>query len=313
MKQTTLPVRAVAPLNKRPAGDSAENSNESPFKRKAISTNTLAETSSDTPAGASKIDSALSPSNVYTWLNSLSDAEAIRLHELVNVPNAKRTHFIPLSVVNRLSGCTNNQFPARNGQFYTGWLECLISTMGPNRNGEHRLGHPRVRFTVPRNKNDATVQFYSEMKKFIPDEKMRVFDSLATRTEKNSSTEQVRIHVHHIAYNSCRSGPGYRPMAQCGKNLSVSHLCDQVGCVRLEHVPEFVTKHGDNSRRQRCRGIVLVIQTMPDGSENIVKEVPCVHAGSADITDESLAACCRKVCIIPLGEMWPELEYQWKS
>jgi hypothetical protein len=262
-------------------------------------------------------DSAISPpqtpavppkpstsSGVYTWLNSLSDEEAVALHRTVNGPKIDRKVFLPSSIISRLSACKNAQSSERTGQFYVDWLECHISTIAPNKNGSKDPGHPRAKITIPKRQSVASAT-YRELSSAISVDKMQALDRLAPKGVANKA-DQVRIGVHHIAYNSARDRPNFQSLEQCGLGASVSHLCDRVGCCRPEHC-EFVTKHSDNSRRQRCRGIVLVV----DASDNIIKEQPCLHAGSSTVTVKSLGLCCRRVCIVPVGCDWPELEVLW--
>ena len=240
----------------------------------AESSSTPAESSS-TPAESSSTSSA-----VYAWLNSLSDTEAVTLHHLVNGPKIDRKVFLPSPIISRLSVCKNTQSLERNGQFYINWLECHISTIAPNKNGSKDLGHPRAKISIPKRANTASA-IYRQLSSAISVDKMEVLNQLVPEGKTNGG--QVRIGVHHIAYNSARDRPNFQSLEQCGLGASVSHLCDRVGCCRPEHC-EFVTKHADNSRRQRCRGMVLVV----DASDNIIKEQPCIHAGGSTVTLKSL-------------------------
>jgi hypothetical protein len=252
----------------------------------------------DTPAESS------TSSGVYAWLNSLSDEEAVALQRIVNGPKIDRKVYLPSPIIRRLSACKNPQSSERTGQFYVNWLECHISTIAPNKNGSKDLGHPRAKITIPKRLTTASA-VYRELSLAISADKIKALNLLAPKG-KTKGCDQVRIGVHYIAYNSARDRLSFQSLEQCGLGASVSHLCDRVGCCRPEHC-EFVTKHGDNSRRQRCRGMVLVV----DASDNIVKEQPCIHAGSSSVTMKSLELCCRRVCIVPVGIDWPELEALW--
>jgi hypothetical protein len=225
----------------------------------------------------------------------------------VNDQRSASEHFLPGAVASRLVSCENACSELRDGGFYLAWLACRISTIAPNKNGSKDLGHPRIRITVPKKASTAS-DMYKQMSLAISAEKIQAFNSLSSPVLSSGGTDQVRLGVHHVAYNAARARPGFQSLTQCGMGASVSHLCDRVGCVRPEHL-EFVSSHGDNTRRQRCRGLTLVIAQSADV---IIGEQPCLHAGSPEVTEESLALCCRRLCIVPLGKNWPELNKLWE-
>lgn len=247
---------------------------------------------------------------VYAWLNSLSDGEALKLHQKINMPESVPKQFLSPKLIERLSKCTNISSPERDGAFYLSWLECQISSLAPTTNSEGWISHPRVRINIPQRKQ-RTSETYSVVSSAVSPEHLQTFELLAPSKPgvTGYSNRQVRIGVHHIAYNADRGRSNFTTLEKCGKQNSVSHRCDRCGCVRLDHL-EFVTSHGDNNSRQRCRGMILVVDRR-DGKDVILQEQPCVHAGSFGITDPTLTACCRRVCIVPLGTLWPELKDQW--
>jgi hypothetical protein len=129
---------------------------------------------------------------VVTWLNSLSDSEAEGLHHIVNIPKMTRNYFLSPAVVTRLQGCTNLEHPQHDGTYYLDWVQCNISTIAPNKNGNGEQGHPRVKITVP--KKSATMNdIYRQLMRLVSPDKMRTFDGLITGSGYQN---QVRIGVH---------------------------------------------------------------------------------------------------------------------
>lgn len=292
-KRTLEPVTSNPKKKKRISQFHAQNASPGPV----MSSSTVAVS----PSPSSTLTELSTSVWVYTWLNSLSDDEAIALHTIVNGPKIDRKVYLPSPIISRLLACQNPQSSERTGQFYVDWLECHISTIAPNKNGSKDLGHPRAKITIPMKPSTASAT-YRKLSSAISADKMEVLNDLFVKGD------QVRVGVHHIAYNAARNRHNFQSLEQCGLGASVSHLCDRVGCCRPEHC-EFVTKHGDNSCRQRCRGMVLVV----DASDNIIKEQPCIHAGASTVTVKSLELCCRRVCIVPVGTDWPELEVLWSQ
>lgn len=80
---------------------------------------------------------------------------------------------------------------------------------------------------------------------------------------------QWKVMAHHIAYNASDLRVSAPLPLDCGRGGSISHPCDQRGC--LIHV-EATPVHKDNMDRQRCLGILLL-----HFRGVITKEVPCVH------------------------------------
>lgn len=78
-----------------------------------------------------------------------------------------------------------------------------------------------------------------------------------------------------------------------GSGSSVSHLCDQTGCVRKDHL-EVAIVHQTNMNRQRCVGMTLVVI-----ADFIVAEIACKHAAGTYF--EKLTTCCRKVQVLEVG------------
>lgn len=243
---------------------------------------------------------------VWEWLNDLDDTEAVQLNNIINAPTRIRSEtFLAAPLQTRLERCTNIVESSRDGSFYVNWVRCQISVTAPNQTGTGALGHPRLKVTIPRN-TSAPTPIYSQLRASIAATKMDIFDN--NLVARGAETTQVRLGVHHVAYNSDRSRPDFKPFVQWGKGASVSHFCDRTGCVRIDHL-EFVARHAENAERQRCRGMILVISAQGE----IVRELPCTHARTSILNEQSLEFCCRRLCVVPLGEMWPEMDTLWTS
>ena len=84
-------------------------------------------------------------------------------------------------------------------------------------------------------------------------------------------TSYLKVEAHHVAYNADNRRVTAPLPLNVGAGGSVSHLCDEGGCVKQSHL-EATPIHKDNTDRQRCLGVVLLYFRGV-----IVKEVPCKH------------------------------------
>jgi len=105
--------------------------------------------------------------------------------------------------------------------------------------------------------------------------------------------------VHHIAYNADPRREAAPLPLNVGAGGSVSHPCDERGCIaHLESTPV----HGDNMDKQRCKGITLICF-----KGFIIQEVPCAHGECAtplvgeELFEAKILASCRKVRLLELG------------
>lgn len=298
-KQKTLfgwldatPPSTVAQNLAMPTGQSAAPSGPEPVA------------SSDLPGDASE---SLSKTRYSDWLNSLNDDEAHRLYAgLVEFEDA---YFLSEPLYARF--LTVSSRTARDGRWWLEWLRCEISTLSPNKaggSGAGRAGHPRHRIVVPKGFVSKVGQGreYRVVCESVSKDHLAAFHNLE-KADVKSDVRQVRIHAHHIAYNASRASDGYKPLEIGLEGRQISHYCDRVGCVRAEHMSHVDTQ-AENNSRQKCSGAIIVV----DDHDSIVREQLCRHAqlvqpSIAQIDEAGLATCCRRLTIVNLGEMWPEL------
>ena len=106
---------------------------------------------------------------------------------------------------------------------------------------------------------------------------------------------QVKLFCHHVSYAASVSMASALLPLNNGAGGSVSHHCDQIGCICPEHLSTAVNHH-DNLVRQRCPGVFVVVY-----GDQILVERPCSH-GSGLSQPEKLRSSCRKVLTIRLPD-----------
>lgn len=96
--------------------------------------------------------------------------------------------------------------------------------------------------------------------------------------------------MHHLAVRKAN----LELPSNLGSGSSVSHLCDRIGCIKLEHL-EISSQHQENLTRQRCQGLTLVIADVL-GAPQILTINPCVHG----IRLGGVKGTCRKLRLVTL-------------
>jgi len=236
------------------------------------------------------------------FLNSLTLVQSVALFRTL-VPVEKRTH-MTTEKERKLKTCFSDT--SRDGEWWMDWVTCEICTLKADKNGGRSGGHqshPRLKITIPKGVKDNVG--YRKAMEAIGSEHASAFNELCY-THKNS-TSQTYLFPHHLAYNAFRGDPRYREMKIGTPGHQISHRCDRTGCVTEGHL-EYVESQAENNKRQKCVGMVLVI----DEFDVIIKEMACVHAGRSGIVgggldSSQLENCCRRLYIVCLGNRWPEL------
>ena len=237
------------------------------------------------------------------WLNALSNEEAQEFHEIVNGA-ATSTVFLSNTLADRIRRCTNSLDEGRSGAFYVDeWLACQISPFCPVKDGKGKIGHPRIQINVIQKRVDPQ-SWLEKMRGALNEAAVTAFIAL-----KSAGKKQVHLAPHQVAYNSRRTISTYKPIPDnCGRGASISHLCDQTGCVKPFHLV-VAEEHQANTRLVNCTGMNLVV----DANGCIVAELACKHATSRVVDIKALDTCCRRLNIVPIGCEWPELEEQEKD
>jgi hypothetical protein len=238
------------------------------------------------------------------WLNSLNDHEAMEIHKKFNLANSHQAVLrIDDKVAARLKNCVgvNGQ---EDGSYWVNWATCMISNLRPENAKDGRNWHPRFKISVPKPGSKKKIPYYSILEESVSAQHLKTFGSLATPSG-NDGSSQARLHSHHIAFNSDRQRALYQPMHIYGSpGPNISHLCDNTGCVEVEHL-EYALDHAANMKRQNCLGVCITVN-----GNRILGAQPCKHATGFDggeWTEEVLETCCRRLYVVCIGVQWPEV------
>lgn len=128
-----------------------------------------------------------------------------------------------------------------------------------------------------------------ELKGFLREEQWNKFKAAARGP---ASRPNLKFQAHHIAYAAGEFFKQQPLPLDPGRGGSVSHLCDQDGCVTMGHLL-VATKHMANMDRQRCNGVSL---TVCQGV--IMGETPCKHALELEDGTVDIATSCAKVLVL---------------
>jgi hypothetical protein len=165
----------------------------------------------------------------------------------------------------------------RDGPWYTEHVKCLIANISTP-TGQHPRWQVRL--------NAGLSSLGQTLKQAISAK------AWATLT---GYTSYLKVEAHHVAYNADDRRVTAPLPLNVGAGGSLSHLCDECGCVKPPHL-EATPVHKDNMNRQRCLGIVLLYF-----QDTIVKEIPCKHGIERGSDLESgILASCTKVRLIEI-------------
>jgi hypothetical protein len=131
------------------------------------------------------------------------------------------------------------------------------------------------------------------IKSVLDDWQWESLKNIALDSPRVTRGVQIKLPCHHLAYLACRRDGDPVIPSNVGSGASISHLCDQDGCIRGEHL-EVTERHVDNLERQRCIGVTLIVYL-----DVIVHEIPCNH-GRGENNVDKIASSCRKIRIIAL-------------
>lgn len=219
--------------------------------------------------------------NMNEWLNSIQYLEAMAL-------NAEMRAAVGFTTNVQISGgsspvnlsCLSLNEP-RSGNWYMDWVQCeIINLAAP------ATGHPRWQPTIVRGTGATPTNPTSLgrlIKSHLSTQRWEALKSLAT------SNGQVKIPCHHLAFRV--SEPRVSIPANMGHGSSMSHLCDQRGCIRGEHL-QLTNHHVENLERQRCIGVTLIVAL-----DMIIHEIPCSHGIGNNIADK-VSTSCRKLRMV---------------
>ena len=191
------------------------------------------------------------------------------------------------SVQTELRELRNAIDPSRTGLWFLQMTNCLMTALGKD-SQEHR--HPQWQISVAGMRSDGVLQRLDEVLSAGALAKIR-----ATPNKPKTHRPQARFYLHEIAYTaSCKSSRGPLPVIPNNKVTrggGISHLCDQIGCMRPQHL-EAAWSHADDIARRGCSGILLLVHRV---LKVILVEVPCPHAGDEKGgMENALRTSCQK-------------------
>ena len=215
------------------------------------------------------------------WLNSLSLIEAVKLREvMVSLYTITLQHFLDDSASDIIL-LSNIISPERDGKWYVDiWLSCEIIDLDK---GSPTV-HPRWQLDV-----GSTQGMIERVRRFLS---AGSWNNL--RAIPQGKRRQVKLMAHHVSYNAQSLRERAPIPLDCGFGGSISHFCDQRGCIKQSHL-EATPHHVNNMERQRCSGVRLIIY-----SGVIVQEVPCPHGEKEPGLTGQLLRSCRKLLIVQL-------------
>lgn len=226
-------------------------------------------------AAAGKAHKQVGDSRYAEYLAGLSYEDARALHRVFRnkVGVIIKSH-LPADLQARLRVFENRVDPTRLGRWYLDHLSCELV-----RSSSTAICHPRWQVRLDGGPSSVAGA-------------LRVALSDGAWQALSRLTNYAKIMAHHIAYNADSRRVAAPIPLNVGAGGSISHLCDEVGCVKQSHL-ESTPVHRDNMDRQRCRGILLLVFR-----DVIVEETPCSHGrGRGGSLALDILASCTKVVV----------------
>ncbi len=178
----------------------------------------------------------------YTELLSwMSPPDLDILHRvLLTQTKPSSVSMLPESVQKDLQGLTNAIDPTRTGSWFLHVTSCLMTALG-GLSKQYR--HPQWQFSVAGIRGDGVLQ---ELEKEMSTEALEKLK--ASPNKPRTHRPQARFYLHEIAYaadcRASRGNPHKIPNNKTTRGGGISHLCDQLGCMKQEHL-EAAWSHRD--------------------------------------------------------------------
>ncbi|SRR5579871_410191 len=215
------------------------------------------------------------------WLNGLSERSRGKLYDLLISSVQVRDKVNVLGDVAALIQLNNFLAPVRTGLWYKDLVTCKVVELGG------MAGHPRWQVRIGGTPSAHSIG--GRLREILAINEWEGLRQLAP------SSGQVKLNMHHIAYG-CSDYMSQEPLpVNPGRGGSVSHLCDTLGCIRVDHL-RVTVHHVHNLSRQRCQGILLLTYM-----GEVILEKPCIHAGEGSL-EELLESSCRQVSYWELSD-----------
>jgi hypothetical protein len=217
-----------------------------------------------------------------SFLNSLSCGEAQAILKLMR--SGGRTavkHQVSEEILTMMSALRASGDSTRDGLWYADHCTCEVF-----KTSDSTSSHPRWQVRL-----DAGVESIGG--------RLKACLSKGAWETLTSQTKYWKPNAHHVAYNANSQRAAVPLPLNVGAGGSISHLCDERGCIKGTHL-EATLIHKDNLVRQRCTGVLLIhFQGV------IVKEVPCLHGvkqSQGGDFESSILKSCVKVTLLELSE-----------
>jgi hypothetical protein len=219
------------------------------------------------------------PAKVGSDNDKINFLNGLPLDEAKELVNLMRVHFNVRSQITKLSsevaGKLDNLKTAlsgpRDGPWYKAWATYEVVTS--NAKSED---HPRWQIAVDAGFGSVASKIQSRVSQ-------RTWFAMKALVPAGAASRQLKVQVHHVAYAALPVKEQLPIPTNAGSGGSISHACDQKGCIASRHLSSTPV-HRDNMSRQRCPGVTLVVC-----AGQVVKEIPCPHAisnpAAEDLTD----------------------------
>lgn len=226
---------------------------------------------------------ASTPQSQAEWLQSLDIVQAQAVYELM-CAEKKVSEKLQCSEEDAqdLVFLQASQGSDRDGRWWASWATCeVVDTTAKKK--DHPRWDPRL--------NGGPQSAGQKLARVVGPKKFGELLAL---------TNWAKFQTHHVAYNSDPRREAEPLPLNAGSGGSVSHLCDERGCIKLCHL-ESTPVHKANMDRQRCGGVVLVHM-----NGFILAEQPCVHgvklADGGSLADRIRLSCRHlRLCEIAQG------------
>lgn len=268
--------------------DSEGDSSEGPSTNKVVDTDMHGTGEDQGPVesrgtsrgeGLENLLAATAPKTLAEWLRSLSldSAQAVNqvMRSGLKLDVKSQCSESDLEILPFLKAAPGDE--GRDGRWWLTWCTCEVVVTT-----DKGASHPR--WQVRLGCGPASVG-----------EKLRSVLSDVEFEGLRWISDYPKFQAHHIAYNADPRREAAPLPLDCGSGGSISHLCDERGC--LNHL-EATPIHMHNMDRQRCSGVVLIVLLGV-----IIKVVPCSHGmqlAGDDTLESQISSSCRRLRLVEL-------------
>lgn len=162
------------------------------------------------------------------------------------------------------------------------FARCEMMRLKTNNKKQSQHSRWQIRIKFATDESSSTSSINDKIKSRLNSQEWQTLISLEN---------QVKLFCHHIAYAFSAIIIVASLSLNNDANEFISHHCDQIGCICLDHI-FVVISHFSNLDRQRCLKIILIVF-----NNHILLKRLCEHDVKL-ISVEKLLTSCRKIYII---------------